>query len=61
MSGISFEKDIDGIRVFLGSYVHSVSKDKPLDIRPNGVIGVENGKVSRTGGAALVQPISLRI
>jgi hypothetical protein len=32
------------IRVFLGSYVHSLSKDTLL-IRPNGVIGVKDGKV----------------
>jgi hypothetical protein len=45
MSGISFEKDIDGIRVFLGSYVHSESRERPLVIKSNGVIGVEHGKI----------------
>jgi hypothetical protein len=40
------------IRVFLGSYVHSLSKDQPLAIMPNGVIGVKDGKV-RTHAYAL--------
>jgi len=38
-------RETGGIRVFLGSYIHSESKDKPLIVKPNGVIGVQNGKV----------------
>jgi len=34
-----------GIRVFLGSYVHSESKESPFVISSNGVIGVEKGQI----------------
>ncbi|CAG7729671.1 unnamed protein product [Allacma fusca] len=33
------------VRVFLGAYVHSLSKDQPLVIVQDGAIGVENGKI----------------
>jgi guanine deaminase len=45
MNSHRVERESTGIRVFLGSYIHSESKDKPLIIKPNGVIGVENGKI----------------
>ena len=45
MSPIEQEKETT-FRVFLGAYVHSISKEEPLRIVPNGVIGVNNGKVT---------------
>ena len=34
------------IQVYLGPFVHSLSKSDPYVIVPNGVIGVQDGRVS---------------
>jgi len=39
------EKPIQGLRVFVGPFVHSLSWSEPCVIRPNGVIGVKDGKI----------------
>jgi hypothetical protein len=36
-----------GMEVFLGPYVHSISREQPLAVIPNGIIGVSHGKVSK--------------
>jgi len=35
------------MEVFLGPYVHSISREVPLAVVPNGIIGVLHGKVSK--------------
>lgn len=54
MSPIDGEKETR-FHVFLGAYVHSISKEDPLVIVPNGVIGVKHGKVWHIIGKALLQ------
>ena len=39
------EKPVQGLKVFVGPFVHSLSWNEPCVIRPNGVIGVKDGKV----------------
>jgi len=39
------EKPVEGLKVFCGPFVHSLSWKEPCVIRPNGVIGVKDGKI----------------
>lgn len=39
------EKKPEGVHVFVGPFVHSVSWENPLEADSEGVIGVKDGKV----------------